>query len=135
MRHGIRQLRADTHEVASDRRVNRTGGLDSDVHAFRPESLGKGRHFRNDHRFPPGYDDVAATVTADRLEHFSGRKCVAFRMPGRVRRIAPGTPQIASGGAHKDGRYPEERTFALHRIKNLRNLHAVEGASATGSTT
>jgi hypothetical protein len=55
-----------------------------------------------DHRFAAGQDHMARGGECRRaIDNFVDRQFLAFRLPRRVRRIAPGAAQIAAAGATK----------------------------------
>ena len=48
---------------------------------------------------------------------------LAFGLPGRIRRIAPGAAQIAPAGANEHAGHSRQHPLALNRIKHFSNFH------------
>ena len=75
LRRGVRQLRADAHQVARHRLEHRARGLDGDVQARRRASRSVSSHdLRRDHRLAAGHDHVARRMRPH-LVHESRRAC------------------------------------------------------------
>src|SRR5271163_2615116 len=98
-RRGVRQLRADAHQVASHRLIDRAGGFNCDVQI---EILEPPRHPHNiflDHGLAAGDDYMSGPMPPYAREDPAQRLVLAFGLPGSIGRIAPGTAQIATAGA------------------------------------
>ena len=57
-RRGIGEFRADRHQIAGHRQIERARGLDGDVPAGVVQGRGQGNQFGKQHRLAAGKDDV-----------------------------------------------------------------------------
>ena len=96
MGRGVGELGRDAHEVAGDSAEDRAGGLDRDVVVKTFEGGAEGDAFLKEHRFTAGEDGVGGGVSGDAGEDLIDRVIVAFGMPTRVGRVAPGATEVAA---------------------------------------
>ena len=120
---GIRELGANTHQIASHRLKHGASGLDRDMQAVLAQATGKRDYFRRDHGLAAGDHDVPRGIARNLGQNFIQRAVVAFGFPGRVGRVAPTAAEITAARAHEDRWNTGERSFALNRIENFGDFH------------
>ena len=131
----MRQFGTDAHEVADDRLEHGTRRFDRDMQAVRAEAFRQLDHTRRDHGLAAGQHDMARVlVFIDPRENVVQRKLVAFRLPRRIRRIAPDAAQVAAAGAYEYGRHAHQRTLALYGVENLCDSHGRIGSDMPASS-
>src|SRR6185312_16668752 len=124
LRGGIRQLRAYTHQIASDRSRYGACGLDGDVHPASMQAAGQVCDARRNHRLAAGQDGMLRSWKFfEARDDLVDAQFGAFRITGRIRRIAPRAAQIASAGAHEDRWHADEASFALQGVENFGYAH------------
>src|ERR1044072_7705514 len=78
---------------------------------------------RRDQRLAAGQNGVARGIALGLHDDVIEAFLLPFRLPGRIRRVAPDAAQVASRGADEDRRHAGEAPFALDRVKNFGDVH------------
>lgn len=111
---GIREFRADRHEIAVDGQGEGPGGFHGNVPTCRMKLLTNRNLFGEEQRFASGKDDVPAVPGEHSVDDLLHRQIVALGGPRGVRGIAKGAAQVATRRTHENARRTRQQSFPLN---------------------